>query len=59
MLSWIVANLGTILVGGLVAIVLAAIVAGMRKSKREGKSSCGCGSGCSGCAMGGSCHTKS
>lgn len=56
MLSWIVSNLATILICGVLLVVVAAIVLHLVRSKRKGKSSCGCG--CADCAMNGACHSK-
>ena len=39
------------LLGGVVALIIRGII----KNKKSGKSGCGCG--CSGCAMNGSCHS--
>ena len=56
MLAWISENIATILICiGLICIVTAIIV-GMVRGKKKGKSSCGCG--CANCAMHGSCHQK-
>lgn len=56
MLSWVTANLGTILV----AVILLAIVfltsTYLIRQKRAGKSSCGCN--CAHCAMHGACHQR-
>lgn len=52
MLNWLTQNAGTILVLAILAAVVAAIIIGMVRSKRKGKSSCGCAN----CAMAGSCH---
>ena len=54
MLNWLAQNAGTILVLAILAAVVAAIIIGMVRSKRKGKSSCGCG--CANCAMAKSCH---
>lgn len=54
MLNWLTQNAGTILVLAILAAVVAAIIIGMVRNKRKGKSSCGCG--CANCAMAGSCH---
>ena len=55
MFAWIAANLATILIcAGLLAVV-AAIVIGMVRNKKKGKSSCGCG--CAECPMSGACHS--
>lgn len=56
MVTWIMENMATIIVSAVLIIVVAAVIAGMVRSKRRGKSSCGCG--CSGCAMNGACHPK-
>lgn len=56
MLSWIVNNLATILITLVLVAVVAAIVIGLRRSHRKGKSTCGCN--CAHCAMAGSCHKK-
>ena len=63
MLSWLQANLGSILA---VLVLLAAVVLIVRRlvlDKRAGKHICGgscgsCGGGCSGCPMQGQCHGK-
>lgn len=57
MIAWIMGNLGTIIISAVLAVVVAAVVVGMVRNKRKGKSSCGCG--CAGCAMNGSCHPES
>lgn len=54
MLSWIQANLSTILVSVLLAALLAGIIIFMIKRKKEGKNSCGCG--CSDCIHRNDCH---
>lgn len=54
MLSWITANLSTIIVSIILLGIIVGIVVHMIKQKKQGKSSCGCN--CSGCAMSGSCH---
>jgi cell division protein FtsW (lipid II flippase) len=51
LLSWIGANIGTILVCILLAIVVFAIIRNMIKDKRKGKSPI-CGGKCAHCAMG-------
>lgn len=56
MLTWIMGNLVTIIISAALILAVAAIVAGMIRGKRKGKSSCGCG--CAGCAMNGACHTR-
>lgn len=56
MLLWIQANLANIAVCALLFAAVAAIICGMLRSKKKGKSSCGCG--CAGCSMAGKCGTK-
>ena len=56
MLSWLAENGGTIGVLVLLLLVVGGIIAGILRDRRKGKSSCG--SNCSGCPMGGSCHPK-
>ena len=48
MLSWLTANLGTILISAVLVYLL--------RQKKAGKSSCG--AGCAHCAMHGRCHGK-
>ncbi len=55
MLEFLTANIGTILIGLLVAGIIALIILSMVLDKKKGKSSCGCG--CANCAMKGSCHS--
>lgn len=52
MLTFIAANIGTIVVGLIVLAIVAAIVYSMINNKKKGKPSCGCG--CEGCAH--KCH---
>lgn len=54
MLTWIMENMATIIISAVLIFVVAAVIASMVRSKRKGKSSCGCG--CAGCAMNGACH---
>ncbi len=56
MLAWISENIATIIICAVLIIIVAAIIIGMIRDKREGKSSCGCG--CADCPMSGSCHPK-
>ena len=56
-MSLIISNLGTMIVALVIIAVVAAIVIGLRKDKKAGKSSCGCG--CEGCAMKGRCRSAS
>ena len=48
MLNWISQNLGTIVVGFVIAAIAAAIVVKIVRDKRKGKSA-GCGCGCESC----------
>lgn len=54
MLMFLAENLGTIIVGLVVAGIVAAIIAGLVRDKRKGKH-IGCG-GCSGCNSEKDCH---
>ena len=56
MFTLISENMGTIVIGAILAAVVAAVIVHMVRNKKRGRSSCGCG--CSGCAMNGSCHPK-
>ncbi len=58
MWNWLMNNIGTIVVCLVLIAVVAAIIAGMVKKKKAGKSmvcNCGC---CKSCPMSGSCHNK-
>ena len=54
MLGWLSANVGTIVVLAVLILIVALIIIGMVRNKKNGKSSCGCN--CQGCSMSGSCH---
>ncbi|MEG0019964.1 MAG: FeoB-associated Cys-rich membrane protein [Oscillospiraceae bacterium] len=54
MLNFIVANLSTIAVAGVVIAVIAAVITVRRLDKKAGKSSCGCT--CADCPSKGRCH---
>ena len=56
MLSWLAANIGTVLITLLLIAVVAVIVVKLRKDKKKGVSSCG--GNCAHCAMSGTCHQK-
>lgn len=56
MLDWLIANLGSIIIALVLAVIIALIIIKMLKDKKNGKTSCGCG--CSGCAMKDSCHSN-
>ena len=54
MLNWFVANLGTILISLILAVIVTLIVVYLLRQKKAGKSSCG--ANCAHCAMHGQCH---
>lgn len=54
MLHWISANLGTIVIAGVLLAVIVLISIQLIRDKKKGKSSCGCN--CTHCAMAGQCH---
>ena len=54
MLNWFAANLGTILISLILAVIVTLIVVYLLRQKKAGKSSCG--AGCAHCAMHGQCH---
>lgn len=54
MLSWLFANIGTILISLVLISIVAAVIIIMRRDKKKGKSTCG--GNCGHCPMGGSCH---
>ena len=56
MLQAIVDNAGTILVSLMLIGIVAAAIMKIRRDRKQGKSSCGCG--CSSCPMAGACHRK-
>lgn len=62
MLTWIMGNMATIIISAVLLLVVSAVIAGMVRGKRKGKSSCGCGcASCpagSCCAMNGACHSE-
>lgn len=53
MLTWIMENMATIIISAVLIIIVAAVIASMVRSKRRGKSSCGCG--CASCPAGSCC----
>lgn len=55
MLAWMSENLATILVLGVLIAIVGLIVANMIRSKKNGKSPCGCD--CGGCNLCGGCHS--
>lgn len=56
MITWFSENIATIIICTALLAVITAVIAGMVRDKKKGKSSCGCG--CANCAMNGSCHSK-
>ena len=56
MFAWLSANIGTIIVLVILVCIVGLVICSMKKDKKNGKSSCGCGSGCSSCPMSGKCH---
>ena len=57
MLEFLRLNGGTILVGAIVLVIVLAAIIKIRRDKKNGKGSCGCG--CSGCPSAGMCHGNS
>lgn len=56
MFTWILENIGTILICIVLLGIVAAVIAGMLRDRKKGKSSCG--GNCTHCAMHGTCHSK-
>ncbi len=56
MLEWLSANIGSIIIGAVILVILVLIIRSLLKNKKQGKTSCGCG--CSSCPMSGSCHKQ-
>ncbi len=56
MAEWLSYNLGTIMVAVILILIIAAIIRSLVRTKKAGRSSCGCN--CANCALGGSCHKK-
>ena len=56
MLSWISANIATILITLVLIGIVAGIIVVMRRDKKKGRSTCG--GNCGHCPMGGSCHKQ-
>lgn len=56
-MSWLISNLGTIIVSAILLGIIVAIVVIQVKHKKQGKSSCSCG--CAGCAHAQACHGAS
>ena len=56
MLQWISSNIWTLIICAVLIAVVSAIIVGMVKKKKQGKSVvCSCGN-CKSCPMSGSCH---
>lgn len=53
-MTWIINNIGTIIVALVIIAIVALIVAKLVQDKKKGKPSCGCN--CAHCAMAGQCH---
>ena len=56
MLAWIGENIATIIISAVLVAIVAAVIVGMVRNRKKGKSACGCG--CSHCSMNGACHPK-
>lgn len=56
MIAWISENIATILICAVLLVIVAAVIAGIVRDKKNGKSSCGCG--CANCPMSGECNKK-
>ncbi|MBQ5335634.1 MAG: FeoB-associated Cys-rich membrane protein [Oscillospiraceae bacterium] len=54
MFTWLSENAGTLIISLVLAAVVAAILISIRRNRKAGKTSCGCG--CAGCAMHDACH---
>ena len=57
--DWIVAHSGDVIVLSGIALVVAAVIMGMLRDKKKGKSCCGGCSGCSGCSGAAGCSSCS
>ena len=53
-MSWFIENMGTIVVGLLLAAAVVAVICKMVSDKKKGKGGCGCG--CENCPSRGQCH---
>ncbi len=56
MLEFLSQNWGTILTALVLAVIVVLIIVNMRKNKKAGKNSCGCG--CENCPSAGMCRKK-
>lgn len=57
MFNWLLQNLANLLALGVVLALSVRILVRVLRNRRQGKTSCGCGGGCSGCSLSGSCHS--
>ena len=58
MFTWILNNIGTIIICAVLIAIVTAIIVSMIKKKKQGQSVvCSCGN-CKHCAMSGSCHKQ-
>jgi len=58
MFNWITANIGTIIICAVLLAIIAAIIVGMIRRKKQGRSvTCDCGH-CTSCPMSGTCHKQ-
>ena len=55
MLAWLSENIATIVICAILVVMVVAIVAGLIRDKKKGRSSCG--GNCGHCPMGGQCHS--
>ena len=56
MMTWIMENLGTVLVSAGLLLIVALVIVKLIRDRKKGKTACG--SGCAHCAMSGSCHKE-
>lgn len=54
MLEWISQNLATIIIAVIIVAIIVCIIIKMRRDKKSGKTSCGCG--CDNCPSSSICH---
>ena len=54
MAAWFAANGGTLLITLALVVIIALVIFKLRKDKKAGQTSCGCG--CEHCAMRDKCH---
>lgn len=56
MMTWIMENLGTVLVSAGLLLIVALVIVKLIRDRKKGKTACGCN--CAHCAMAGSCHKE-